>query len=217
MKHSTIYAGALILGSAGTVVTMIFHPTGGDLLHRNRELAERGEMMAVATHALALFSVPLLFYGFLGLYRCFGKNSPLATAALTAWLFGAFAVICAGAFSGLIAPNVTRQMAGADEATGKILGELLHYNYLINQGFTKIFVVASSVSVILWSALFLKTGGRLTKITGVTGCVIAGVSLIAFFAGHLRLDVHGFGLFVFAQTIWIILAGILLFRADDPA
>lgn len=214
MKHSTIYGTALIIGALGMVITMIFHPTGSDLLHQNSEMARRGEMIAVATHSLALFSIPILFYGFWGLYRQIGKNSPLASAALVAYLFAAFAVMCSGIFSGLAAPNLTRQMLTADESTRQLLGELLHYNFLLNQAFTKVFVVGSSISVILWSILIFRKS-KFAKITGIIGCIIAGISLLAIFGGHLKLDVHGFGLFAFGQSIWIILLGIFFIRSKN--
>jgi hypothetical protein len=31
-----------------------------------------------------------------------------------------------------------------------------------------------------------------------------------FFAGHLTLDVHGFGVITFAQSAWLISIGVLL-------
>lgn len=214
MNHSRIYPAALFAGAIGTVMTMIFHPTGADLLNHNPELAQRGEMMAVATHSLALISIPILFFGFVGVYYRFGRNSPLASAALVAYLFAAFSVICAAIFSGLVAPGLTSQMLAADESSRLLLGEIFHYNFALNQAFTKVFVVASSISVVLWSILILKSG-RFAQITGVIGIVIAVVSLAAFFAGHLRLDVHGFGLFILSQTVWIILLGIFLWREES--
>ncbi len=214
MRHSSIYGIALIVGALGTVITMIFHPTGSDLLQQNKDIAQRGEMIAVATHSLALVSVPILFYGFWGLYKQIGKNSPLASAALTAYLFATFAVICAATFGGLVAPNLTRQMLTADESTRKLLGEMLHYNFQLNQAFAKVFVVGSSLSVIMWSVLILKLNKFATTI-GIIGCVIAIVSLVTFFAGYLKLDVYGFGLFAFGQSIWIILLGIFLVRSKD--
>jgi hypothetical protein len=214
MKHTSIYGIALIIGALGTIITMIFHPTGSDLLHQNKELAQRGEMITVATHSLALISIPILFYGFSGVYRQFGKNSPLASTALIAYLFAAFAVMCSAIFSGLVAPNLTRQILTANESSKELLHLLLDYNFQLNQAFTKVFVVASTSSVIMWSLLIFKASS-FAKIIGIIGFIIAGISLLVFFAGHLKLDVHGFGLFAFGQSIWIVLLGIFLFRSID--
>jgi hypothetical protein len=56
---------------------------------------------------------------------------------------------------------------------------------------------------------------RLARVIGVFGCVVGIVSLAAFFSGHLRLDVHGFGLFIFAQSAWVAAVGALMCRAGD--
>jgi hypothetical protein len=60
MKQSSIYGTALIVGALGTVVTMIFHPTGHDLLGPADEIARRNEMITVAVHSLVLVSIPIL-------------------------------------------------------------------------------------------------------------------------------------------------------------
>jgi hypothetical protein len=67
MKHSSLYGVALIVGSVGGVVTMLFHPTGHDLLAQADQIARRNEAITVATHSLALVSIPVLLFGFSGL------------------------------------------------------------------------------------------------------------------------------------------------------
>ena len=171
-------------------------------------------MMAVATHSLALASVPLTLFGYLGLSRRLGWDNTPALAALVAYAFAAMAVLCAAVFSGLVAPSLTRQMTAADESTRQVLQSIFHYNGSLNQGFAKVFVVASSVAVILWSVSIMKTG-RFALIIAIIGIVVSLASLAAFFAGHLRLNVHGFGLFMLAQAVWTILVGVLLFRSSD--
>ncbi len=69
MKHSSIYGIALIVGAVGGVVTMMFHPTSRDLVGPIDQIARRNEIITVATHALALISIPISFFGFLGLSR----------------------------------------------------------------------------------------------------------------------------------------------------
>ena len=212
MKHSRVYGSALILGAVGTVITMIFHPTGGDLLQEDKHAAKFSEFLAIATHSLALISYPVLCFGFIGLYRKLAKNEVISTAALVALFFGAFSILIAATASGLIAPTLTRQILEADEVSRTTLHAFLDYNFAINQAFTKVFVVASSTSIVLWSVNLWKEGIYARVVSGV-GCLIALISLLAFFGGHLQLDVHGFGLLAFAQAFWMILVGIFLFRA----
>lgn len=214
MGRSSIYGAALVAGAAGMVATMIFHPTGHELLAPAEEAARRNEAIAVATHSLALASTPALFFGFLGLSRRLGAERPLVSAALVSYAFGGAAALCAAVASGLVAPTLTRQIQTADpsdEATRQLLHRLFSYNGLLNQGFAKVFVVASSLALVLWSAALLRAGG-FARIVGAAGCVVGALSLAAFFSGRLRLDVHGFGLFIFAQSAWVVMAGVFMLR-----
>lgn len=43
--------------------------------------------------------------------------------------------------------------------------------------------------------------------------MLAAAIVLGVLAGHLRLDVHGFGLIVLAQGVWLIGTGVLLWRA----
>ena len=47
---------------------------------------------------------------------------------------------------------------------------------------------------------------------GIAGICIGGVALVALLSGHLRLDVHGFGIVVLLQAVWLIWIGVLLGR-----
>jgi hypothetical protein len=46
-----------------------------------------------------------------------------------------------------------------------------------------------------------------------TGFVVGGSILVAFLAGHLRLNVHGYGIVIAFQAVWLIWTGIVLCRA----
>lgn len=61
MKHKQIYGIAIILGILGSIVTMALHPMGHDILDNAEDIFRRFEMLAVAIHALAICSLPLLF------------------------------------------------------------------------------------------------------------------------------------------------------------
>jgi len=217
MERSSVYGAALVVGALGMVVTMFFHPTAHDLLAAGGEAAAGGRAAAAATHALALFSAPVIYFGLIGLSRGLGTERPLVTAALVAYGFALAAVIPATVASGLVAPALTERMLAADPsdaATRDALHRIFAYNGLVNQGFSKVYVVASSLAVLCWSlALFGR--GRFARLVALAGCVVGGLSLAAFFAGRLRLDVHGFGLFVLAQAAWVVLAGALVSRRGD--
>lgn len=193
---------------------MLLHPTGHDLLNQPDEIARRNEVIAVAAHSLAIFSLPLLFFGFLGLSRSLGFNNPLNLAGLIAYGVGAVAVMNAAVINGLVGPALTRKIIEADESTQIFLRLVLMNNLLLNQAFTKIFVIAASIALISWSVCLLKKGS-LAQITAIAGFVVGITGLLGILTGHLRLDVHGFGLFMFAQSIWTMLAAVFMIGSKD--
>jgi urea transporter len=124
--------------------------------------------------------------------------------------------MCAAVINGLVAPILTRQLLTAEESEKQLLHLVLMNNGLLNQGFAKVFVVASCLSLIFWSVAIVKMS-RFAQAIAVIGCLVGLLSLAAFFGGHLRLNVHGFGLFVFAQSLWTILLGVFLLRSNDSS
>ena len=214
MKHTKIYGIALIIGTLGGVITMIFHPTGHDLLNQPDEIARRNELIATAVHVLAIISLPITFFGLLGFCWRLGLANPLVSLGLIVYGFGSIAVMSAAVLSGLVGPVLTRKILEADEATKKILYAILRSNYELNQGFDKIFVVATVVAFILWSILLLKKS-RFMQLTAILGFIIGVLSLVGVFSGHLRMDIHGFGAFIFAQSVWLILVAIFMIRGES--
>lgn len=214
MKHSKLYGFALIVGTLCGVITMLFHPTGRDLIGQPGEVAHRYELITVAVHSLAIFGLPVVFFGFSGFSRRLGLENPLVSAALIAYGFGAMAVTSAAVINGLVGPVLTGKINEADEPTQKLLHLVLMNNSLLNQAFTKVFVVAAGFALIAWS-IHLWKKGRLMQITAITGFIIGILSLSGILSGHLKLDVHGFGLFTFAQSIWTILVAVFMIRTEN--
>ena len=214
VKRSTIHGLALIIGAMGGIITILLHPTGADLLAQADDVARRNELITVATHSIALASMPLLLFGFLELSRRIGWNYSPVQLAFVAYAFGVVAAMCAGVINGLVGPNLTRRILNADDPTRELLRSHLMNNWLLNQAFSKVFGVASSAAITLWSVSMLKRV-RHAKWIALAGCVIGAGSLVILFSGHLPLNVHGFGFLVFAQSLWTILAGIFLCQPTE--
>jgi hypothetical protein len=171
--------------------------------------------VTVVAHAIALVGLPISLFGFLGLTRRLEGAGPIPLAAFIVYAVGAAAVLIAAVASGLIAPGLSRQMAGADPAERESLHQLLRYTGAINQAFAAVFVVASSAAVVLWSAAIIRSGA-LSRGVGVAGLVIGGAGLVLFLSGHLRLNVHGFGAFLLAQAAWTVAAALQLIQPPRP-
>jgi hypothetical protein len=212
MSNDHVSGLALIVGSSGMIITMSLHPTG----HVAPDQLESMIPMLIAVHALALACVPLMFLGALGLSRHVAGRGHLALTGLIAYTFALLAVMNAAVADGLVTPSVLRQMvasAGAPQAVD-LWRMISHYNFYVNQGYAQVFVVASSVAIILWSASTWR-GKELPRGLSIYGCILGAITLIALFSGHLNLDKHGFGIIIFGQAGWFIVAGALLLRRED--
>jgi hypothetical protein len=199
----------LITGMIGTIITMALHPTGNDLVATGKFDAVM--RLAVAVHALALICVPMIFLGCLGLHRRLAAPNRLSFAALVMYGFAAVAVMNAATLSGLVAPGVARHMLGGEAGSRDMWSVAFHLTGDLNQAFAMVFVVASSIAILLWAVAILRSN-IFPKSLGVYGCVVAPLTLIAVLSGHIRLNVHGFGMVVIGQAVWFISAGVLLWN-----
>jgi hypothetical protein len=202
---------ALIAGSAGMIITMSLHPTG----HIAAAQMEPMLRMLIGVHALALACVPVLFLGTWGLSRRMASPDRLAVMGLVVYSFALLAVMNAAVADGLVTPSVLRQIVASAGTPAAIDGwrMISKYNFYVNQGYAQVFVVASSVAILLWSVSIFR-GRTLGRGLGFYGCILGVATLAALFSGHLNLDAHGFGAVVFGQAAWFVVAGLMLWGGE---
>ncbi len=190
------------------IVTMAFHPTGGDLF--DPAGFQRAARLILAVHALALVTLPVWFFGGAALTRRIGGKDPLPRLALTVWGMGLVAAMIAAAASGLLAPSLAEALReGGSEAS--LWDVLFHFNGMVNRAFARIFVGGSAISVTLWSVGIVRSR-NLGRALGMSGLVLGPLIFLALVSGHVRMDVHGFGAIMLAEALWFIAAGVLLVR-----
>jgi hypothetical protein len=202
---------ALITGMVGTIITMALHPTGHDLMAPG-QFASMAQLN-VAVHSLALVCIPILFLGALGLTQRLAAPNRLALSGLVLFGFAEVAVMIAATASGLVAPGLIHHIA-ADPGMADMWRAVLTLNGHLNQAFALVYVVASSVAIVLWSAAILKAN-IFARALGIYGCILGPLSVLGVLSGHLRLNVHGFGLIVLGQAIWFMTAGVMLWRFKE--
>jgi hypothetical protein len=200
---------ALIVGSIASIITMSFHPTGQQVIESGPESAS--VRAAVAVHALAMFSLPILFMGAAGLSKYLQRGGRMVVAALTIYGFGSIAAMNAAVVSGLVAPGLAHRLAIGSDAANDLRRTLFRYTADLNRGFALVFVIASSIAILLWSLSMLKVNIGLRRVS-IYGCFIGPVVIIAVLSGHIRMNVHGFGAIVLSQTIWQVVVGTHLTR-----
>jgi len=198
---------ALIAASLAGILTMSLHPTVRDLSAPDK-LAPMA-LLLVAGHARAVASMPVLFLGALALSRRLASPDRLALAALVVYGFALAAVLVAAVVDGFVVPSLARAiMTAPPPATEE--WRIAHYNGLLNQSFARVFLVASSTSIVLWSVSILRSR-TLAPSVAIYGLLV-GPAVIAAVVSGLRLDPHGAGSLILAQSLWFIVEGTLLWR-----
>jgi hypothetical protein len=195
---------ALIAGSLGGILTMAMHPTGTASLTAEQV----GHLMALsgAVHSIAMVSVLLLFLGACGLARRIAAADRISFAAIVTFGFACVAVVIATAVSGFIVPDIMKHM-GRDVPTAAHQWQIVIDSiFQINQAFARIYSVAASIAMILWSVSGLRNGG-IGRGVAIYGCVISALIILGIGVGHLRLDVHGMTVIWLGHAIWFILVG----------
>jgi hypothetical protein len=200
---------ALIAGSVGGVVTMIFHPSGMNSLS-SAQVAHL-TLVSGLVHTLALLSALLLFLGACGLTQRLAAEDRISFAAIVAYGFACCAVMIAGAVSGFIVPNIMKHMIRDAPEAAHQWQIVIAGIFQVNQAFSRIFSVGTSIAIILWSISALRNGG-LGRGVAIYGCVIAPLIIFGIGIGHLRLDVHGMTAVMLGEVIWYIVAGVQLVR-----
>jgi hypothetical protein len=203
---------ALIAGSLGGILTMALHPTAAASL--TAEQVGHLSVISGTAHSLAMGSVLLLFLGACGLARRMAAADRISFAAIVTYGFACVAIMIAAAVSGFIVPGIMKHMVRDVPAAEHQWQIVIDGIFQINQAFARVYSVAASIAIILWSVSALRNGG-LGRGVAIYGCVVAPLIILGIGIGHLRLDVHGMAVVMLGQTIWFILVGSQLYTFAD--
>jgi len=198
---------ALIAGSLGGILTMAIHPVATGSL--TTEQVAHLMVHSGAAHSIAMVSVLLMFLGACGLTHGIAAADRISFAAIVTYGFACVAVFVAAAVSGFVVPAIMQHMLRDIPAAAHEWQIVIDGIFQINQAFARIYSVAASIAVILWSVSALRNGG-IGRGTAVYGCVISALIILGIGVGHLQLDVHGMTVVWLGQSIWFILVGLQL-------
>ena len=190
---------------------MAFHPTAASAMGSSEALAHEMQLL-VAVHALALLSVPVVVFGFVGVSRRIGWERPEALLAFIVYAFSAVAIMFAAIADGPVNAALIPQAAAAGEPALQTLRAALAYNFQFNQACAKVYVVGSSLAIALWSIGLFRVGA-FERIVGMFGWLVALAALAGLLSGHVRMSAHGFGLIVVLHATWILALGASMIRA----
>jgi uncharacterized membrane protein YvlD (DUF360 family) len=195
---------ALALGTFAMLVTMAAHPRGGSGQSlRDGESLSRAGVAAVVSHSIGIAALPLLLVGFWGLSRRLGWESAPVRLAFAAYALATAAVLNAAVMSGFVATGVAMSIRPETAEVAKAVAALYAYTFVLNQGFAKVYVVASSAAIVLWSLRGIRLGGG-WRAAGIFGLLAGAVPAAGVLASALPLNVHGFGIVVLVQAAWTL-------------
>lgn len=216
MQRDRISGIAIIVSCLMAIVTMVLHPIGGDL-RTDIDHLQRIAAVAFWIHALALASIGVQVFGFLGLRRVLGPDRALVRAGLVAFAIAWVAVFGAAMSSGMLGPEIISHYADLPEAERAAMHVLWEYNFMINQALDKVWVTGTCLGAVLWSAAMWGRD-RWWRSTAVLGFLVGSVGLLGLAGGDLRMNITGVGLFIGGFSVWAIAAGTLMCcgRDADP-
>ncbi|HEV8630871.1 MAG TPA: hypothetical protein VGV61_11180 [Thermoanaerobaculia bacterium] len=214
MNDNRLGGAALIVASLSSLLVMLHHPTGHDLLSPGGQAAAVHRNVVV--HGMALAAVPLMLLGTLALTQRLRAPNRLAVMAFVTYAFASAAVTCAAVMSGLVAPRAVGAILESGEGPNGAWHMMLRYTAWLNRGFAQVFVVASAVAILLWALAILR-GRGLALWAGWLGIVVCLLVLAVAFSGHMWDSIHVFGLVVLAEAVWFVAVGVLLWAAAPAA
>lgn len=203
----------LVAGCVAALITMGFHPVGP---HGGLPSPQGMAMLAMhdrIVHTLGIVAQPIFFLGAMALTRRLTAGNRVPLAALVVYGFAVVAIMVAAAMSGFVGADILSRMVEGDPKL-ESRRMMLDYTFRINQAFAAIYTVGACAAIFLWSLEIVRTR-RLAAGLGWYGLVLGPVIVLALCSGHLSLDVHGFGLVTLIQSIWFVIAGVLLMRCVD--
>lgn len=213
-----VTSGMVIAISALAMVALMSqHPS--QRVHETSAMFAEAVRLAIQTkavHSLLLVAMAALVFGLLGFAQRLGPERPFVRLGAVACVLGAVALGGAGVLNGLVLPAMAIHFADRTPAEMEMAGTVLVFSFLLNQSLAGVGVVAWSVAVFAWSLVIVGHAGawKWIGILGI-GTGVAGAAMLL--SGHLRMDVHGFGLFVLGQALWSIAVGITLTWASGAS
>jgi len=174
---------------------------------------DRLAILSGVAHGLAIVSVLTLFLGACGLACAIAGRDRISFAALVTFGFACVAIFIAASISGFVLPEIMKHMTRDGVVEMRTWQIVIDGIFQINQAFARIYSVAASVAVVLWSVSVLRSGG-LGRTVAVYGCIVSALIIVGVAVGHLRLNVHGMALVWSGQVIWFVVAGAQMASAD---
>ena len=192
---------SLIVGSILMIATMVLHPSGGHIEH-----ILKIKSIIIVSHALAIFSLPFIAFGFLGLSTALLTKSKISILSFIISCFGLFAAMIAATINGLTLPLFLSQIV-PQNIDGNIISSIGTYGRNINIPMDYILLISFALSISIWSVLIIMSE-KFPKWIGYYGLFLILFGVFALFNKYNFIGLFGFRIIIFGIVSWIIVAGI---------
>jgi hypothetical protein len=200
---------SLIIGAILVIATMVMHPSGGSM---ERILSITKTI--TGTHALAIFCLPIILFGFYGLTHKLMDTRKIAVLAFLILVFGLIAAMFAALVNGLTVPYFLGQYADRLEENREVLTPILKYSFAINTPLDYIFIVACCLAILLYSISILMTR-KLPVWLGYFGLLFGLFVTLGALTGFVFTSLTGFRIVTFSIAAWILCTGFFVMRSKE--
>jgi hypothetical protein len=194
----------LVVGSALMVLTMVLHPSGGNLEH-----IFKISKVLIISHSIAIFSIPFIAFGLYGLSETLQTNSKIAYLGFAFVSFSLVAVMLAASINGLILPMYLSKFHSETGQNLEIVKLIIGYGSKFNKAMDFIFIAGYSIAMLIWSIIIIQTS-KLPRWMGFYGLFLLVFVIISFLLQFDFISVWGFRIYIFGIVSWIILAGFFM-------
>ncbi len=187
---------------------MLLHPAGGNLEH----IIKIAKPLQI-THALAIFCLPFILFGFYGLTQRLSGQWRLSTLAFIIIAFGLFAGLLAALFNGLVLPYFLSQYSENLKDNIDTLRPIINYGFAINKALAYVLIVSFCLGIALYSACVI-VSKKLPKWIGFFGIIILIVAILGALTNFVFTSLVGFRIFIFSIAGWILCSGVFLMNSN---
>ena len=200
---------SLISGAILIIATMVLHPTGGSIQH----IIQISNIIIVS-HALGIFSLPFLSFGFYGLSQSILDNGRFSILAFIIMFLGLIAAMFAALINGLTLPYFLGLYTDNIESNEYILKPIIKYGFSVNKPLDYIFISACCLAMFINSIIII-TQSKMPKWIGYYGLLLITFTLIGVISNFVFTSVIGFRIFIFSIASWFLAIGYLLTKSKN--
>lgn len=199
---------SLILGALLVIITMVLHPSGGSIEY----IIKISKTITIA-HSLAIFSLPIILFGFYGLTIKLLDKWKLSILAFIILSFGLFSAMLAAVINGLTLPYFLNKYSERLDENNQVLKPITNYSFSLNVPLDYIFIVACCLAIMVYSTIIL-IENKFPKWIGFLGVLIVLFSIVGALTGFIFTSLTGFRVFTFSIAAWILSIGTLMYKSN---